>query len=104
MIKGLSERRRLPRLGKIHLGVKKTKKSGNRQVEYPSETDYFVVPPEVAAGFGEKPKALKIMFPVENAEVFFQQWYKMYGSAAALKCKGDGETGTAVDEKRKSVV
>ena len=52
-IKGLSDKRRLPRLGKIRLGVKAiSQKSGK---EYPKETDYFVCPPEVQAVYGEKP-------------------------------------------------
>jgi len=43
-IKGLSSIRRLPRLGKIRLGIKKVTAKGK---EYPSETDYFVCPAEV---------------------------------------------------------
>lgn len=94
-IKGLSDARRLPRLGKIHLGIKKTAGSGK---EYPSEVDYFVCPPEVEKVFGEKPKALRVMFPLENEEVFFSQYYKCYG-ASLLKCKGDGEKATTWDEE-----
>jgi hypothetical protein len=94
-IKGLSEARRLPRLGKIHLGVKKTASSGK---EYPSEVDYFVCPPEVQKVFGERPKSLRVMFPVENEEVFFSQWYKCYG-ASLLKCKGDGAKASTWDEE-----
>ena len=41
MIKELSDVRRLPRLGKIHLGVKAKNEKG---VEYPKAVDYFVVP------------------------------------------------------------
>jgi len=93
-IKNLSDVRRLPRLGKIALGVKKTASSGK---EYPTEVDYFVVPEKVSAVFGDKPKELRIMFPVSNAEVFFQQWYKCYGTSA-LKCKGDGEKAFTWDE------
>ena len=46
-IKGLSEQRRLPRLGKIRLGVKKKNQKG---IEYPASTDYFVCPPGSAGG------------------------------------------------------
>ena len=95
-IKNLSDVRRLPRLGKIHLGVKKTASSGK---EYPAEVDYFVCPEKVQTAFGEKPKELRIMFPVNSAEVFFPQWYKCYG-ASALKCKGDGEKAFTWDEER----
>ena len=90
-IKNLSNARRMPRLGKIHLGVKKTeKKDGTPCQPYPSEVEYFVCPPEVQAVFGEKPTSLRIMFPVEDAEKFFPQFYKRY-TVNLLQCKGDGE-------------
>jgi len=95
-IKNLSNIRRLPRLGKIALGIKKVSdKSGK---EYPSEVDYFVCPPKVQRVFGEKPKELRIMFPVEDADIFFQQWYKSYGFNL-LKCKGDGDKAFTWDEE-----
>jgi len=88
MIKGLSDRRRLPRAGIIRLGIKeKHSTSGN---EYPKETDYFVCPELIKDVYGEKPKELIIMFPVESEEVFFRQAYKRYGKGILL-CKGDGE-------------
>ena len=93
-IKNLTDRRRLPRLGKIHLGIKK---KNNKGMEYPHEVDYFVCPPKVQEVYGEKPKELKIMFPVENPGVFFQQYYKRY-SYSLLKCKGDGEKAMTWDE------
>lgn len=115
-IKDLSERRRLPRLGKIHLGIMvksnkacNCKKNGNPEpncrvckgtgfIHYPKEVDHFVCPKEVEAVFGPDPKELKIMFPVENQEVFFQQWYKRYGFEL-LKCMGDGNKAMTWDEK-----
>jgi len=88
-IDGLSEVVRIPRLGKIHLGVKgKT----DKEVEYPKATDYFVVPPEVAAVYGEKPKNLDIMFPVEDPNLFAQQWLRAYSATQGLTCIGDGIT------------
>lgn len=93
-IKGLSETRRMPRLGKIHLGIKVEKKNDKGEVisTYPRATDYFVCPPEVQAVFGEKPKLLDVMFPVEDAEKFASQNYKCYSSFRGLVCKGNGET------------
>ncbi|MDD4875860.1 MAG: hypothetical protein PHQ86_01830 [Dehalococcoidales bacterium] len=90
-IAGLTEQRRLPRLGKIHLGVKKvSEKSGK---EYPSATDYFVVSPELAKALGnEKPTELPIMIPVEDDEIWCSQYYKRYSSYRGLTCKGDGVT------------
>lgn len=86
-IKGLSEERRLPRLGKIRLGIKKVAKSG---AEYPAEVDYFVCPPEVQAKYGERPKELDVMLPVEDESMVFPQALKWY-EASGLRCKGDGE-------------
>ena len=81
---------RLPRLGKLRLGFKNiSKKTGK---EYPIETDYFVVPPEVQDKFGPKPKILPVMIPVENEEMFLRQYYAVYDSNQKLKCQGDGET------------
>ena len=88
-IKGVSDIRRLPRLGKIRLGEKALSAKGT---EYPKAVDYFVCPPEVQAVYGEKPRVLDIMFPVNEQNVFFPQWYKRYGQSTGLVCKGDGET------------
>ncbi|MET0039925.1 MAG: hypothetical protein ABW041_07275 [Dehalococcoides mccartyi] len=90
-IKGLSETRRMPRLGKIHLGIKAKNANG---VEYPKAVDYFVCPPEVQAIFGEKPKELAIMFPLEDEAKFASQYYRCYSNLRGLVCKGDGEIST----------
>lgn len=95
-IKGLSDIRRLPRVGKIHLGIRTKNQKG---AEYPKETDYFVVPPEVEAVVGVKPKKIRIMIPSEDRAVYFPNAYKCYGSAASLVCIGDGETAMR-DEKK----
>jgi hypothetical protein len=86
-INGLSEVVRIPRLGKIHLGVK-TKKDGGK--EYPKATDYFVVPDEVKEIYGEKPTELDIMFPAEDPELFAQQWLRAYSMTQGLVCIGNG--------------
>lgn len=94
MIKGLSDRRRLPRAGIIRLGIKKKhEKSGK---EYPEETKHFVCPPLVQDIYGPRPTELIIMFPVESEQVFFQQFYKRYGNGILL-CRGDGEEATYWD-------
>ena len=108
MIKGISEVRRLPRLGKIRLGIKKESAKG---VSYPSEVDYFLLDPETPDQkrndqlkeqfedlYGKNPKRIKIMFPPASPEIFFAQWYKRYGSGALLKCKGDGEVAETTEE------
>jgi hypothetical protein len=90
-IKGLSDVRRMPR----HLGIKVEKKNERGEsVTYPKAVDYFVVPPEVQMLFGEKPKQLDIMFPVEDTDKFASLFYRCYSSFRGLVCKGDGETCT----------
>jgi len=87
-IEGVSEIRRLPRLGKIRLGIKKEGKG----TTYPSPTDYFVCPDEVKAVYTEKPTELKVMFPVDDLELVAPQWYKCYSYSQNLICKGNGKT------------
>jgi len=103
-VKGVSDRRRLPRLGKIRLGVKvrnrggMTKKCSHGSNEgcmyctHPTETPHFVCPTEVQFIYGEKPKSLDVMIPVEDPTVIFPQAYKYYGKSRGIKCIGDGET------------
>ncbi len=94
-IKNLSETTRLPRLGKIHLGIKVKNKNG---VEIPKKTDYFVFPKDhsdyatLVKAFGEKPKELRILIPVEDEEQWATQYYKAYDRTHGLTCKGDGES------------
>ena len=106
-IKGISEVRRLPRLGKIRLGVKETsQRSGS---PYPRAVDYFVCnadqsTSEAAARafrevYGDKPQALDIMFPVDDRDQFFAQFYRRYGSGTGLLCKGDGESAVEIDRE-----
>jgi hypothetical protein len=85
-IEGLSEIVRLPRLGKIRLG-EKVKEPGKNP--YPCATDHFVVPPEVAGVFGEKPTELPIMFPTDDPQQFAQQWLRAYSLTQGLVCIGD---------------
>lgn len=90
-IKDLSEVIRLPRLGKIHLGIRHPEKG------YPMKTDYFVLPKDhsdykkLVEVFGEKPKELRILIPVEDEEQWATQYYKAYTITHGLVCKGDGE-------------
>lgn len=101
-IKGLSEKRRLPRLGKIRLGIKK--KSAKTGAEYPAEVPYFVVPDEVKKVYGDQPTELDVMFPLDDIDTVFPVSYKYYGSGKGLKCNGDGEVAYCADEKTKEVI
>jgi len=104
-IKGISEKRRLPRVGKVRLGIKTENAQG---ATYPKAVDYFVVNDDqstsaaAACAFHQtypgEPKSIDIAFPSDNPEEFFQQWYRRYGKAKGLICKGDGEVATRLDE------
>jgi len=93
---------RLPKLGHIRLGIKKIAEKSRK--EYPAEVDYFVVPPEVQRKFGEKPKILPIMLPVEDEEMFLRQFYACYGSNQKVKCMGDGENAERRTDKGKESI
>ena len=92
-IKGLSNKVQIPRLGKIRLGIKKTNGNG---VEYPVATDYFVLPKEhpqhgaLVELFGEQPKELRILIPLEDEDKWCSQYYRCYSKSRGLICKGDG--------------
>jgi hypothetical protein len=99
-IKGLSDRRRLPRIGRIRLGLKAVTTSGK---EYPKEVEYFVVPDEVKKVYGDKPMELDVMFPLNDMGSVFPVAYKSYGSGKGLRCTGDGETAHRVNETTKEM-
>jgi hypothetical protein len=98
-IKDLSDRGRVPRLGKIRLGIKVP----GEKSEFPKAVDYFVCPEEVRAVYGEKPKKLKIAFHSDSLEEIFPQYYKRYGSGTGLVCKGDGEIAMTLVPDRKQM-
>jgi hypothetical protein len=87
-IKGWTDGARLPRLGSIDLGYFDEAKNA------PTAVDYFVVPPEVQAVYGEKPKELDILIPHESLEVVMPAYLKRYGEKFGLICRGDGETAS----------
>jgi len=116
-IKGLSEKTILPRLGKIHLGIKVNAKCSKcawegladqdedepicplcstrlalKKRAYPRATKHFVVPDEIKRYVGDEPTELDIMFPLNNLEDFAPQWLRAYSQTQGLVCIGDGET------------
>lgn len=96
-IQGLSDIRRLPRLGIIKLGTKEiSEKSGK---EYPKESPFFVCPPEVKAIFGDEPTDIDVMFPMADREIIFPQSYRYYGSGKGLKCEGDEVNASRKNEQ-----
>lgn len=89
-IDNLSNRVKIPRLGKIHLGVKTTTNKQGGAKDYPKAVDYFVCPDEVKAIYGEKPRELDIMLPVEDLNQFAPQFLRSYTQSQGLVCIGDG--------------
>lgn len=86
-IRELSERPVIPRLGKIRLGEKAVNPRG---IEYPVDTPYFVVPPEVAEVYGEKPVELRIVFLTDDEEAIASQYFRAYNATNGRVCRGDG--------------
>lgn len=104
-IKGVSEVRRLPRIGKVRLGERLVNpKSGK---EYAKAADYFVVredelTPKWAVEafrevYGDKPRLLDIILPTEDRDKVFSQFLRGYGTGGILICKGDGERANRVN-------
>jgi hypothetical protein len=100
-IKGISDRRRLPRLGKLRLGVKVVHQTSGK--EYPKETPYFVVPPEVSKIYGDTPTSLDVMFPMNDVGACFPQMYCAFGKTKGMKCVGDGENAMRYNEEKKTM-
>lgn len=95
-IYGISDQVRLPRLGKIRLGIKKKTRGG---VEYPFATEYFIVPSEIVPYLEklgvenpDQPTSLPVQIPVEDDDIWASQYYKCYSGSRGLTCKGDGKT------------
>jgi len=91
-IDGISEVIRLPRLGKIRLGIKKDAEG----TTYPEPTDYFVCPEEVKRVFGQKPRELRIMFPTNDPEQWASQYLRCYSKSRRLVCLGNAKTAVAM--------
>ena len=87
-IRDVTDLRRLPRIDKIHLGIKV---AGQNGAEYPKATDYFVCPEEVREVYGEQPKELSVIFPSDDMDVIASAWYRAYAGSRGLTCKGDGD-------------
>lgn len=88
MIKGLEQRIRIPRLGRIGLGVKKVAPTGK---EHPTEVSYFVVPEMIAKHYGEQPIALPVRFPFDQPErVLHSIFYvRRQGKTKTRQCDGE---------------
>ncbi len=115
-IRGLSEVERPQISGKMRLGRLVPNKSGTG--EHPEELNYFRIDPthiqdenlkneyirEFHEIYGPEPTMLNVIFPSDDEEVIFPQYYTAYGSGAGMKCQGDGETAECFSEEMVKVL
>lgn len=129
-IKGITDKLRYQRAGKIYLGIKiKTdrlckctrdekgrKKNpdkdcllclGTGYVYRPHETDYFVLKetqvPELLEIYSPQPKQLNVMLPRSwELEQIFPQNLKLYGTGG-LKCWGNGAQASFINPEKKAL-
>jgi hypothetical protein len=97
-VKGLTDRRRLPRIGKVRLGYRDEK-------GVPHALDHFCVREDgstsraAAEAFLEvyesEPRELDIMFPTDEVEDWCDPWYRMFSQSWKAVCRGDGEVAEA---------
>jgi hypothetical protein len=98
-IKSIDQDQRMPRLGKIHLGIRKFRDAKDKK-GYPTPTDYFVLPEELKTACGEKPTELDVMFASNDIDAVLPHWLKLYGqSSVAPLCRGDGQKAMRLDLK-----
>jgi len=106
-IKNLSETRRLPRRGKIRLGVRVKKKNADSRCKhdasekcnyctFPRETEFLVCPEEVRKVVGNKPTEIEVMLPRDDQEGCFPQRLECYSPSRGLICQGNGEVAWRV--------
>lgn len=101
-IVGLSDERRIPRLGRIRLGHVNHNTQSSKS--YPEEDPFFHVPEEVARVYGtDKPTELDVMFPVNDRSIVFPQAYEYYGNSKRLLCSGDGREAIRWDPQALSM-
>ena len=88
MIEGVTNRFRLPRIGKIRLGVKVEGRN------YPKATDHFVFTdaPGLEKAYGSRCTELEIVFPTEDIDTFFPTGRKAYRATGLFCASYDGQT------------
>jgi len=108
-IRNISDRPRMPRLGKIRLG---RKVEGQGRSDYPKALDHFLCPPDVIEAVKGSvpfcdasckedagPIELPIMFLANDRDQVAGQWFRSYKAAVGLVCKGDGWKADALFDR-----
>jgi hypothetical protein len=88
MIRTLARRIRYPRLGTIRLGIKVN--------GAPRETPYFVLPDDLKPHLGDKPTALRVVFPADELTKIcpsrYERWQAGKSGVGLLTRACDGQT------------
>jgi hypothetical protein len=97
-VKGLTDRRRLPRIGKVRLGYR-----DERGV--PHALDHFCVREDSSTSrsaveaflevYKTEPRELDIMLPTDDVEDWCDPFYRMFSQSWKAVCRGDGEVAEA---------
>ena len=101
-----AQNRRLPVIGKIRLGIRKTAQSGN---EYPESVPHFVLhdAPEIEKAYGKDPVSIDAFFLTDDINLAIPHWLKWYKGGSKdkkgnvvggdLQCYGEGAKGANDD-------
>ena len=105
-IRGLADNPRMPRIGKIRLGIKVKNSEGK---EYPKALDHFVCPEDVVEALRDKvpfcdgsckvepgPTMIPIMFVTDDLDQALSDAFRAYTQSNGLVCKGDGYNADAL--------
>lgn len=102
----LPEGGRIPRVGKLRLGIKIERMSNGRAVQFPSGVDYFVVNEDQSTNrqsaesfhevYGDEPRELDIVLPAPRVEDVLEGAWRSYGTGGKLKRKCTGPGGECV--------
>lgn len=94
---------RVPRVGKLRAGRKKSGTKNGQLVEYPSATDYWVVNADASTSqasadsfhaiYGDEPRVLNVTLPGSTPEEVLSGAWRLYGTGGLLKRKCSGPGG-----------
>lgn len=97
---------RIPRVGKLRLGLGPSRMKDGKAAGYPTAVDYFVVNEDAStnrqsaesfhAVYGDEPRELDIVLPAPHTEDVLEGAWRSYGTGGKLKRKCTGPGGDCV--------
>lgn len=97
---------RIPRVGKLRLGVKVERMKDGKAISFPSAKDYFVVNEDPSTNrqsaesfhevYGDEPRELDIVLPGAHTEDVLEGAWRSYGTGGKMKRKCTGPGGNCV--------